>query len=588
MTENGMDIDLTKEDGRNVKDRDWKDLYEKEVERRKTLMKLAQKVGGDQRWLFSHKKHKPTRDYDELKRRYTETAQGRDSLQQQLDERDYQLQNLRNVSEAVYHEYDSLKTRYEVEAETMAQAFNRASEWYHENKNLRRDAASLKRQSAVILQRVIDAVPSFDITELGDLADIDRNSLPKELQQQHEQEVKKLMDKISELESEVARLHQEASKAHEEEFEAQEELIEARRIAQESSEKIEALEVRVKELEDNEKRIGRASVMVLDEVESLQAQLRTEAEKAEKAAQNAAKSRREHAALARQSAVLLGEAMQDDRLHKALEEIHELTTQLHAERDQNQCVIEQHKKEIAALQSKDLELEIEMLNTKIGILEEEVVMWQGKANQAQIDAEKIQLEGNNKASAMSSLIDQIKKGGIQLKSAKRPPPSKQLQPQPPDAVQEMKNILATMKRGKGKHFLKAVGNLGKGTTDDGDKSGYEIQPENGQVSDSAKSGEPVHDEKGAMAGGSNGCQEESFPQESPSLSSAQNGSKDGIHPHRKYSPANLEHSEGNEITQEEKNCQNSSEPSKELNNSVQRSPLRTITSTSIILQHNYN
>ena len=34
----------------------------------------------------------------------------------------------KTVSEAVYHEYDSLKTRYEVETETMAQAFSRATE----------------------------------------------------------------------------------------------------------------------------------------------------------------------------------------------------------------------------------------------------------------------------------------------------------------------------------------------------------------------------------------------------------------------------------------------------------------------------
>lgn len=32
------------------------------------------------------------------------------------------------VSEAVYHEYDDLRQRYKVEAESMAQAFNRATE----------------------------------------------------------------------------------------------------------------------------------------------------------------------------------------------------------------------------------------------------------------------------------------------------------------------------------------------------------------------------------------------------------------------------------------------------------------------------
>lgn len=32
------------------------------------------------------------------------------------------------MSEAVYHEYDELRQRYQVETESMAQAFNRATE----------------------------------------------------------------------------------------------------------------------------------------------------------------------------------------------------------------------------------------------------------------------------------------------------------------------------------------------------------------------------------------------------------------------------------------------------------------------------
>ncbi|XP_042892957.1 uncharacterized protein LOC122267050, partial [Penaeus japonicus] len=175
---------------------DFRAMYQLEAERRKTLMKLAQKA---------------TRDYDELKRRYTDTTQTAEALQRRLEEREHELNTLRSdseakvvstVSEAVYHEYDALRQRYEVEAESMAQAFNRATEWYRENKSLRRETANLKRQSAVLLQRVAACDSGeLDLATLASLADASSSSgtqqeAQQEMQQQHEQEVAKLMAKI--------------------------------------------------------------------------------------------------------------------------------------------------------------------------------------------------------------------------------------------------------------------------------------------------------------------------------------------------------------------------------------------------------
>ncbi|KAK3876917.1 hypothetical protein Pcinc_018329 [Petrolisthes cinctipes] len=116
-----------------------------------TLIRLAEKggterdinmeVGGGGTSLI------PSRDYDELKSRFTDTTQMAESLQVRLEERERDLHNLRSVSEAVYHEYDDLRQRYQIEAESMAQAFNRATEWYRENKSLRREATTLKQCS---------------------------------------------------------------------------------------------------------------------------------------------------------------------------------------------------------------------------------------------------------------------------------------------------------------------------------------------------------------------------------------------------------------------------------------------------------
>lgn len=69
-------------------------------------------------------------------------------------------------------------------------------QWYRENKSLRRETNNLKRQSALLMQRVADASPDLDITALAGMGDaVDKKEL-QDLQQQHEKEVDSLMEKI--------------------------------------------------------------------------------------------------------------------------------------------------------------------------------------------------------------------------------------------------------------------------------------------------------------------------------------------------------------------------------------------------------
>ncbi|KAG0717867.1 hypothetical protein GWK47_053597 [Chionoecetes opilio] len=148
------------------------------------------------------------------------------------------------VSEAVYHEYDNLRQRYQVEAQSMAQAFNRATEWYRENKSLRRETNNLKRQSALLIQRVADGPSDLDISLLGGMGDTGDKDEIQDLQQQHEKEVDNLMDKIKGLEGETANLTMEVSKAKQEEFEAQEELLGMRHELEEAHQEIDILKVK--------------------------------------------------------------------------------------------------------------------------------------------------------------------------------------------------------------------------------------------------------------------------------------------------------------------------------------------------------
>lgn len=69
-------------------------------------------------------------------------------------------------------------------------------QWYRENNSLRRETNNLKRQSALLLQRVADASPDLDITMLAGMGEtVDKKEL-QDIQQQHEKEIDNLMDKI--------------------------------------------------------------------------------------------------------------------------------------------------------------------------------------------------------------------------------------------------------------------------------------------------------------------------------------------------------------------------------------------------------
>lgn len=372
---------------------DFRSLYQLEAERRKTLMKLAQKA---------------TRDYDELKRRYTDTTQTAEALQRRLEEREHELNTLRSVSEAVYHEYDALRQRYEVEAESMAQAFDRATEWYRENKSLRRETANLKRQSAVLLQRVAACDSGeLDLAALASLADAASSSsssgMQQEMQQQHEQEVAALMAKIKSLEVDVASLTAEANKAKQDEFEAQEELLDVRRQLDEAGQQMQHMQSRLTELEAVERRMGRVSVLVLDEVEALQAQLHSEAEKAKKATTEAAKARSEQAALARQSAVALADVMGDERLRLALEEVHSVTQQLHALDEEHKQTIHKLKAKLQSYETGEKAAEVDLLKERVLLLEEEVRTQEKKAMDAAAHVEKLQKEVEEQQREIKSL-----------------------------------------------------------------------------------------------------------------------------------------------------------------------------------------
>jgi len=376
--------------GDEVDTNDYQTLYNQEVERRLTLTKLA---------------HKATRDYDELKRRYSETQQQVDALQLRLEEKDHDFANLRNdttddgrssytpVSEAVYHEYDEFRQKHEVETEAMQQAFNRATEWYQENKNLKRETNNLKRQSAAFLSKVSELAPEVDILQLAELAGTEEDSSEmKALLSQHDQEVKGLMAKIKGLEEEVATLSTNYNRLKDDEFEAQEELHESRRKMEIANTQAKMMESRVSELEAVERRMGRVSVLVLDEVESLQAQLRSETLRAEHASSDAAQARSLQKALARQSAVALAEVTTDEKLCMALEEVQRLEEQVHHLEEEHKQTKTKFKAEIASHQIDEKTVEMELLKERIHLLEDEVRTQEKRAKDSQANSYQLKKE----------------------------------------------------------------------------------------------------------------------------------------------------------------------------------------------------
>ncbi|CAH0381151.1 unnamed protein product [Bemisia tabaci] len=151
--------------------------------------------------------HRSKPDYDSLEKKFKQLQEQYKSTQNELLRKEDQLAQLTKLSEGVYKEYDQLKLQYDMELGAMQKAMEKAHQWYKQNREL-------KRRSTIYLEKVMQYAPDTMET-ISD--ETDNNDAEAD-------EMAELEETIKGLRKDIAKLQTELSAAKLQEFEAQEQL----------------------------------------------------------------------------------------------------------------------------------------------------------------------------------------------------------------------------------------------------------------------------------------------------------------------------------------------------------------------------
>ncbi|CAD6225767.1 GSCOCG00005715001-RA-CDS [Cotesia congregata] len=370
----------------------WKAKYEESERKRKVLLQKSETV---------------TREHNDLEKKFREMIRENSALHTQVRDKDEQLQKLRTVSEAVCKEYEQLKRQYDVETGAMHKAMQQASQWYKQNRQL-------KRRSQVLVQRILDSRPD---------ALADDSYLSDEVDANDADDAEELRQTITELSAEVARLQTELNAARLQEFEAQEQAALTNARLEDEKELSEKNNEVIKQLTIHKENMERVSRMVAEEVQALKAQCDRERESAKLMKIEADRIQKERNVLAHQSALLMAEVGDDPngRLLTILQEVESLKRLLEEEK-------QNHFEQIQLLQDKldekESNVEFEIVEEKLKLAEVELNMMEERAERAEKDAKKLQ-------ETVRKLEDKINQLETMRVSPPPPPPMPAPLPPPP-------------------------------------------------------------------------------------------------------------------------------------------------------------
>ncbi|KAK1127577.1 hypothetical protein K0M31_004108 [Melipona bicolor] len=366
----------------------WKNKYEESERRRKLLLQKSEAA---------------SKEHADLERKCQQLQKQNGTLQSQVQEKEQKLQKLRTVSEAVCKEYEQLKHQYDTETSAMHKAMQQASQWYRQNREL-------KRRSQIITQKFLQSNPEGSL----DL------EIPDEVDSNFE-DLDQLRETVKELSKEIARLQTELHSARLQEFEAQEQvthlttqLDEERTLRQKCEEKVNEMKVQKENME-------RVTKMVAEEVQALKTQCDRERENAKIMKIEAERVQKERNVLAHQSALLMAEVGDDPngRLLTVLQEVESLKRLLEEEQQSHASHIQMLEEK---LEEKESNVEFEIVEEKLKLAESELEVVTQRAERAEKSVET--LEG-----VVQSLKAKISE--LEEKLSRPPPPPLPPPPPPP-------------------------------------------------------------------------------------------------------------------------------------------------------------
>ncbi|XP_026810991.1 shootin-1 isoform X1 [Rhopalosiphum maidis] len=337
----------------------WKSKYDETETKRKSLLIQSQKL---------------LREKSDMERQVAKLRTNLELSNKDLSEKTLQLSQLRNLSEAMYKEYDQLKQQYELETTTLQKAMERASQWYKQNREL-------KRRSSALMQKVMSVAPST-LDDLADDTDGNDNDTDN-----NDTEMEELRKTVKELTQEVSRLQAELNKIKLQEFEAQEQTVDLTSELEEERRARKRAEQELKELKMKHNNLESVSRKVVEETTVLHQQYKREKEEGVKIRSDANKVKSERDVLARQSQLLMMDAASDEKIMKLLFEVEQLQRTLSQERQEH---TEQLKDLHEKLESQSESEQIELYEEKLKLIEAELLCSQQRADIAESQVEELE------------------------------------------------------------------------------------------------------------------------------------------------------------------------------------------------------
>lgn len=351
----------------------WKNKYEETEKKRKALLTQSQKN---------------ERELADLQRRYQLLHNDHNSVKKQLSDKEAKLAQLQSVSEKVYREYEALKNKHDVQSRVMQDAMKSASQWYMQNREL-------KRKSAVLVQKFLKEGP-LNATEFSDEPDSGPST---------DNELENLLKTIKKLTDEVGQLQAELNSARLQEFEAQEQAVSlSAEVEEERTRRIKA-EKELQELRTMKNNLDRVSRLVATEMTALRELCQHEKEEAMRMKSEADKAQKERNVLKHQSTLLLADVVGDEKLMLLLQEIEVLKRTLEEEQQKHCAEIQELQDK---LEEREGEAQLELLEEKLRLAESELQCALQRAEQAE--------------KRSSQLISKVNELEDELEAKLRPPP----------------------------------------------------------------------------------------------------------------------------------------------------------------------
>ncbi|XP_069699421.1 shootin-1-like [Periplaneta americana] len=361
----------------------WRSKYEEAEKKRKTLLTQSQKS---------------ERELADLERRYQLLHNDHNCVKKQLADKDARLLQLQTVSEKVYREYEALKNKHDVQTRVMQDAMKSASQWYMQNREL-------KRKSAVLAQKFLKEAP-MSITDIADEADTGASS---------DGELDNLLKTIKDLSEEVGQLQAELSAARLQEFEAQEQAMSLGAQLDEERGRRTRAETELQELRAMKQNLGRVSRLVASEMTALRELCEHEKQQALRMRSEADQAQKERNVLKHQSALLLADVIGDEKVMLLLQEVEVLKTSLEEERHKHAAELQELQDK---LEERETEAQLELLEEKLRLAESELQCALQRAEQAE-----------KRSSQLVTKVNELQ-DELEAKACPPPPPPPPLPPPP--------------------------------------------------------------------------------------------------------------------------------------------------------------